>query len=202
MSIKLNIFFNKYNNTQPISPTMLNVIYLGGKGCQKMYNIIHKKTNITNEPKNKWEHILNEEVPLEDIQKAFLITQRSPNCIYSRYVQFKILHNRLNTRQLLCKINILSTHECLYCKNQIDSTVHALLECPVKANLWGQVELWLRTHLEQNINIFDKEKVFGITENNQYTFLIKMFIIITKFTIYQRRPECLKISINDVLRSI
>ena len=49
---------------------------------------------------------------LEDIQKAFLITQEAPNCVYNRYVQFKILHYRLNTRQLLCKMNILSTNEC------------------------------------------------------------------------------------------
>ena len=79
----------------------------------KIYNIIQKKTdNITSELKNEWEHILNEEVSLEDIQKAFLITQTSPNCVYNAYVQFKILHNRLNTRQLLCKMNLLSTNEC------------------------------------------------------------------------------------------
>ena len=169
----------------------------------KIYNIIQQKTdNITSELKNEWEHILSEEVSLEDIQKAFLITQKSPNCIYNTYVQFKILHNRLNTRQLLCKMNILSTNECLYCKNQIDSAVHALLESPVIAKLWRQVELWLRANLEQIINISDKEKVFGITEKNQYIFLINSFIIITKLTIYQRRPEDLKINIYDVLGSI
>ena len=79
--IKLNIFFNKYNNTQSILRTMLIIINSGGKGCQKIYNVIQKKTNnITIELKNKWEHILKEEFSSENIQKA-LITQKSPNCI-------------------------------------------------------------------------------------------------------------------------
>ena len=41
-------------------------------------------------------------------------------------------------------------------------------------NVRRQVELWLRPHLKQNINISDKVKVFGVTEKNQYIFLINV----------------------------
>ena len=99
-------------------------------------------------------------------------------------------------------MRILSTNECVYCKNQTDTISHALLECPETTNLWRQVELWLREHVEQSIKISDKEKIFGTTEKNQYTFQINMFILITKLIIYQKRPDGLKCNIYDVLRSV
>ena len=122
--------------------------------------------------------------------------------MYNRYVQFEILHNRLNTRYLLYKMKNLNTNECVYCKNQIETTVHALLECPETTNLWRQVELWLREHVEQSIKISDKEKILGTTEKNQYTFQISMFILITKLIVYQKRPDGLKCIIYDVLRLV
>ena len=123
-----------------------------------------------NDLKERREHTLNDEIPIDDIHRAFKITQKVPKCVYNRYVQFKILHNRLNTRNLLHKMRILNTNECVYCKNQIDTVIHALLECPETTNLWRQVELRLREQVEQSIKISDKEKIFGTTEKNQYTF--------------------------------
>ena len=64
--------------------------------------------------------------------------------VFKKYVQFKIVHHILNTRQLLFKMNITETDKCFYCKNTIDSTFHALIACPPTAHLWSQVEIWLR----------------------------------------------------------
>ena len=82
--------------------------------------------------------MLNDEISEDDIQNAFKITQKLPKCVYNRYVQFKILHDRLHTRLLLHKMKILNTNECLYCKEQTDTTIHALLECPEMAYLESQ----------------------------------------------------------------
>ena len=99
-------------------------------------------------------------------------------------------------------MKILNSNECLYCKKQIDTTVHALLECPETANLWRHVELWFREHLDRNIKISDKEKIFGISGKKQYSYQINMFIISTKLTVYQRRPDGQKCKISDILRMI
>ena len=136
------------NKVQSILPYILKVIQLSGKGCQTIYTIIQTKSdNIILTLKEKWEQMLNDDISEDDTQNAFKITQKFPKCVYNRYVQFKILHNRLNTRQLLHKMKILNTNECIYCKEQIDTTVHVLLECPETANLWRHAELWLREHI-------------------------------------------------------
>ena len=56
--------------------------------------------------------------------------------------------------------------------------------------------------MNQILKFSDQENLFGVTEKNQCTFLIDMFIIITKLIINQRRPEGLRINICDILRSI
>ena len=168
LRVKLNI-----NNVRPILPDILKIIQMSGKGCQTIYTIIQTKSdNNILTLKEKWEQMLNDDILEDDIQNAFKITQKSPKFVYNRYVQFKILHDRLNTRQLLHKMKILNSNECLYCKKQIDTTVHALLECPETANLWRHIELWLSEHIDRNIKISDKEKIFGISGKKQYSFQI------------------------------
>ena len=200
MKLRLNLNINK---VQPILPYILKIIQMNGKGCQPIYSIIQPKaTNIIPNLREKWEIMLNDDISEDDIHNAFKITQKLPKCVYNRYVQFKILHDRLNTRQLLHKMKIFNTNECLYCKNQIDTTIHALIECPETANLWRQAELWLREHIDRHIKISNKEKIFGIPVKNNISFQINIFIISTKLLIYQRRPEGQKCKIPDILRII
>ena len=57
-------------------------------------------------------------------------------------VQLKYLHDRLNTRILLCKMKTKSNDKCIYCKDEIDTTIHALLDCPYTATLLRNVDVW------------------------------------------------------------
>ena len=110
----------------PLLPVLLNTISLGGKGC----SMIYKKLDITSysvllHVQDRWEQILNEDVSISEISRSFSNIQKIPKCCYNRYVQFKIVHDRLNIRQLLCKMNIFENNLCLYCLNEIDTTLHA-----------------------------------------------------------------------------
>ena len=78
------------DNDRPILPSILNVVQMGGKGCQNIYNSIQKKSdNTIQNLNNKWECMLNEDISVEDIQKGFKITQTLPNWVYNRYVQLR-----------------------------------------------------------------------------------------------------------------
>ena len=196
--LKFNI-----DKVQPILPYILKIIQMKGKGYQSIYSIIQPRANnIISNLREKWEQMLNDDISEDDIRNAFNITQKFPKCVYNRYEQFKILHDRLNTRQLLHKMNIFNTNGCLYCKHEIDTTIHALIECPESANLWRQAEVWLREHIGRHIKISNKEKIFGLPEKTNLSFQINIFIISTKLHIYQRRPDGQKCRITDVLRII
>ena len=121
-------------------------------------------------------------------------------CIYNRYVQFKILHDRLNTRQLLCKMKIFDCYYCLYCLTEIDTTAHALIDCPFTALLWRDIELWLRGNVDTHIKILNKEKIFGYQDKDPDAYIINLLIISTKIVIYKRRTEKGELRNNEVLR--
>ena len=46
-----------------------------------------RSNNVINELKERWEHTLNDEISVDDMQKAYIITQKVPKCVYNRYVQ-------------------------------------------------------------------------------------------------------------------
>ena len=96
--LRLHISFKKHINIRPFLPIMLEIINPNGKGFRNIYKIIHQKSeNIVTELTSKWEKVLNEYISIEEVTSAFLITHKTPNCVYNRCIQFQILHNRLNT---------------------------------------------------------------------------------------------------------
>ena len=116
-------------------------------------------------------------------------------------MQFKILHDRLNTRQLLCKMKIFDCNYSLYCLTEIDTTAHALIDCPFTALLiWRDIELWLRGNVDTHIKISNKEKIFGYQDKDPDAYMINLLIINTKIVIYKRRPEKGELRINEILR--
>ena len=87
---------------------MLEKISLGGKGCNRIYNILQIiSDSVLLNVQDRWENILNEEISVTEISRGFYNTQKIPKSEYNRCVQFKILHDRLNTRQLLCKMKYI-----------------------------------------------------------------------------------------------
>ena len=46
----------------------------------------------------------------------------------------------------------------IYCKDEIVSTIQALLDCPYTAHLWRNVEIRLRKNVEPTIKISEKQK--------------------------------------------
>ena len=131
--IQLDVQIDPIPKIGPSLPVLLSAITLRGKGC----SMIYKKLDIASHSvllnvQDRWELILNEDVSILEISRSFINIQKIPKCSYNKYVQFKIMHDRLNTRQLLYKMNIFENNFCLYClnKNEIDTTLHALIECP------------------------------------------------------------------------
>ena len=148
---------------------------------------------------HEWERILNIEISFQELTESFSLVQKTLKVAYSRYIHFKILHDRLNTRQLLYKMKVLDSEQCIYCKNVIDTTIHALIECPCVAILWRQVELWLRENVENTIKLSEKEKIWGYQEFNSDSYLINVVIFTTKLVIYKRRPCGSILNLKDVL---
>ena len=180
---------------------MLDKINLSVKGCNQVYRIIQRNSEqVINEVKEKWENILNDDISTEDIKFAFKISQKLPKCVFNRYTQFNILHNRLNTKQLLFKMKISDSEDCPFYLNTPDTTLHALINWPISAQLWRRVELWLRANVNKSIKITDKEKILGFLEEKRDRFIVNIAILNTKIIIYRMRQDFKQINLLEVLR--
>ena len=97
-------------------------------------------------------------------------------------------------------MNIFDNNLCLYCLHEIDTTLHALIECPSTASLWREVEIWLRLNIDTHIKISNKEFFFGYQETNPDSYIINLIIMNTKIVIYRRRPDKGELRIFEILR--
>ena len=121
----------------------------------------------------KWEKILNVEISIQESTKSFYFVHKILKDVHSRYIQFKILHDRLDTRQLLYKMKILDSEQCIYRKmyTSVYNEPHfnRISMCRITM---GKVEIWLRENVENTIKLSGKEKILGYRERNSDTYLI------------------------------
>ena len=59
-----------------------------------------------------------------------------------------------------CNLMLRTMRYCIKCKYcpEIESVIHGFVQCKHNANLWRQVELWLRKHVDSLYNISYVEK--------------------------------------------
>ena len=83
-------------------------------------------------------------------------------CVFKRFVNFHILHDRLNSNELLFKVKFFERDKCLYSQNILESPFHAIIGCLYTAKLWKQKELWLRRNIIRNIKIVVNDKILWV----------------------------------------
>ena len=78
---------------QPCLPFLIQISNLSSKGCTHFYKCIKRANrSILFQIKAKWEESLNDTVNFDQIEICFSLCNKTTECTYLRYIQFKILH--------------------------------------------------------------------------------------------------------------
>ena len=179
---------------------ILHHIEIGNKGNKNIYfNILGKDPYCINIIKEKWSEHLNDEINTKTLQAYFKNAKQYSPSVYQYYNQYKLIHRRTVHNQLLKKMKIVESENCLFCKDQTETIEHIYLQCPNSINLWNETITWVRNIYDRHFIISDQEKIFGTAENIQVTNLL---IISVKDVIYQKRKEGKRMSIFDVKRCL
>ena len=120
------------------------------------------------------------------MQAAFKNAKKFSPSVYQYYNQYKLIHRRTVNNQLLKKMNIIDSKNCLFCKEYPETIEHIYLSCTNAIRLWNETISWVRSIYDPHFMISDHEKIFRCSSNNQVTHLI---IISVKDVIYQKRKE-------------
>ena len=156
--IGLSLDINKREG--PNIPLLLSLVG-NEKGCSHIYKrIISKNGDILSKCAGKWSESLLEEISAVKLSQSFKKKDKDIDCTYFRYLQFRLLHRRIFTNELLYCMKIVDSPECPLCNNIPETIEHAFLECQKIHTLWRQIEIWSGMVLRDNIKISDSEKKY------------------------------------------
>ena len=187
------------DNARPRLPFILYNIEVGQKGNKNIYfNIQTAGQNILIDLKEKWSHILNDEIRLDTLSNSFKNAKKISPSVFQHFIQYKLIHRRIVHNKILYKMGISETPNCLYC-GKIETIEHVYLECPNVLNLWQESEIWVKSLHYPHFKISENEKIFG----EKYNDHIKHVVITSiKDVIYQKRKKGDKMNLSDVKKSI
>ena len=112
-----------------------------------------------------------------DWPKIFLLTKSILKQPYFQNFQYKILNRILNCNQKLKIWKIKKTDECVYCK-EVDTLCHHLYDCTKTKELWENLQIWMKNHLEISWPLTICEIIFGIPSSPDTKFTILNFIVV------------------------
>ena len=122
---------------------MLNIIVsLDTKGVSHIYQLSKGKNNsIIEKANSKWNEKLDSQLEVFPFKKSSRIKMFDD--VYLRYIQFRTLHRRFFTNNILFKMNQKASILCDFCKSEDDSNEHMHLYCELVKQIWREVELWI-----------------------------------------------------------
>ena len=107
--------------------------------------------------------------------------------VYLRYTQFRTLHYRYFTNDVLVKCRIKNDDTCSMCSSEKDSNFHMLIDCVKVQDLWSKIEAWIQSLGMVDYHLTDRKKILGDLENSPQ---INIILLNVKKTIYQSKLDC------------
>ena len=77
---------------------------------------------------------MNVTIDYEEMAEPFVCNHKYKQNIYSRYIQYRVLHHRIFTRDRLLKMKIIDNDRCQKCQLP-DSIEHLFIKCEYSATL-------------------------------------------------------------------
>ena len=148
---------------------ILHDIGIGNSGNQNTYtyfNIISDNDNIVNDIKDKWATSFNGDIFPSTIHRSFKNAKHFSTSEYQHFNQFKLIHRRTINNQLLRRMNLSDTENCLYCNEGPETIEHIYLHCRNSIKIWFDTVSWVRRIYDPQFTISDHEKIFGGITNN------------------------------------
>ena len=101
---------------------------------------------------------------------------------YCKYFQFKLLHRCTATNDKLLRMNLIDSNVCKMCQKEVETIRHTSIDCVHVADLWKQIEKWLRKILK--VTLDDIDIIFGKNTGKE---IVNKTILFTKLAVFNNR---------------
>ena len=202
LTVKLfidNLELPNFNLTRPSNSLLNKIINKDSSGVSNIYKSLHpKNSHIAQNICTKWYDKADIPILPYDVKRSFSVTNNQVEDTYLRFTQFRTLHYRFYTNDVLTKCKIMNDDTCSICCADKDSNYHMLLDCIHIRHLWSEVENWIKEISNNDYILTDRRKILGDLENNA---TINIIILNTKKVIYlskldNKKPRLLQVQLN------
>ena len=152
-------------------------------GCKNIYNMINTH-QVKCKYKVKWnkDYTLNiEKLTWKNVFRQIFFNVQD-NCLI--WLQYRLIHRILGTKDILCKMSIEDSNTCRICQCEPEALMHLLIYCTHIVNLWKSLELWIHSCTNKRITFSPKEIIIGYLYNDNNYYPINMIIAVTKSYIF------------------
>ena len=173
-----------FNLTRPANSLIYSILLRDDSEVSNLYKAIHhKNNNIIQTICSYWYEKANIILHSFEVKNSFTITHWQIYDIYLKYTQFRTLHCRYYTNDVLVKCKVLDIDTCSPCLMAKDSNFHMLIDCTFSIELWSQIKIWISSLGLQNYTHIqtDGRNVLSDLENSPP---INVIILNTKKYIY------------------
>ena len=136
----------------------------------------------------KWSGKITSRIEVFSMRKSFSKLNLVDD-IYLRYIQFRTLHRRFYTNNILHKMKIKPSPLCEMCNTEDDSNEHMFINCTISQQLWREVEYWL-SEIGLIDYIIDEQKI--ILGEYQKSYWVNIVILMAKKVIFNAKIDCKK----------
>ena len=188
--------------TKPYN-SMLNVILsLDTKGVSNIYKLLKgNNSSVLENATNKWNEKIDFQLDVFSLKKSFSKIKMFDD-VYLRYIQFRTLHRRFFTNNILFKMKQKSSVLCDFCKNESDSNEHMFLSCAVIRQLWRDVENWISQIGVADYVINEEIIILGELKKshwlNSIILLTKKIIFTSKLNLTIPTMFCIKAEVKSL----
>ena len=204
VTMKINAFLQSresplYSYSTPNNCIMNVILQKDSKGVSTIYKMLLSKNNsIIENAVYKWNSKVGNIMVHYDLKKSFSKISMFDD-IYLRYIQFRTLHRRFYTNNILFKMRIKDTPLCNFCNEHDDSNEHMLIECDNVKSLWLEVENWIFDIGVDNYHINNKTIILGELHKAHW---INAVILLTKNPVFNARTSITILTINSIKNQV
>ena len=174
--------------TRPANCQLNTILCRDTKGVSHLYRaLLGNQNDIVNKVCLKWYDKGDITLHPYEVRNSFIKTHRMVDDIYLGYTQFRTLHYRYFTNDVLVKCRIKDDDTCSMCSSEKDSNFHMLIDCVKVQDLWSKVETWIQSLGMVDYHLTDRKKILGDIENSSQ---INLILLNVKKTIYQSKLDC------------
>ena len=142
------------------------------------------------------------DLQMDEWQKRRLSTFKITPLTKLRYLQYRILSNKLSTNQSCSRWDPLINENYTFCLIESETVTHLLWECEHTQKLWQLLIRWMEYLMKTKLNITVRTVILN-NYKGQYALAVNIIILMVKMYLYRKRCLCEKnINLRELLVEI